>query len=72
MAATVPSGSGNDVIIIPEADEGVIDVVELPNADVTEIAVNSPVKGSGAERREGRRDCRYNLKQAKLSNEAPW
>ena len=73
-ATTVPSGSGNDVIIIPEGvDEGVIDVVELPNADVTEIAVNSPVKGLevGVSGEKDVAIAGTTLKQTKLSNEAP-
>jgi len=73
MATTIPGVPGNDVIIIDESDAGKIDVVELPNGEATEIAVNSPVKnlqlgvsGDNAVAIAGAR-----LKSAKISNEAP-
>ena len=49
MADTIGGGINEDgslqnTIVIDEADLGKIDIVELPNADVTEVAVNSPVK----------------------------
>ena len=49
MADTIGGGTNEDgslqnTIVIDEADLGKIDIVELPNADVTEVAVNSPVK----------------------------
>ena len=49
MAQTIGGGISEDgslqnTIVIDEADLVKIDIVELDNADVTEVAVNSPVK----------------------------
>ena len=73
MASTIESGSGNDVIVVDEADLGKIDVVELPNAEVTEIAVNSAIKGLELGL-SGEKDVAISgasRKEAKISNEAP-
>ena len=73
MASTIESGSGKDIIVVDEADLGKIDVVELPNAEVTEIAVNSAIKGLELGL-SGEKDVAIagaRLKDAKISNEAP-
>lgn len=49
MADTIGGGINEDgslqnTIVIDEADLGKIDIVRLPNADATEVAVNSPIK----------------------------
>ena len=49
MADTIGGGINEDgslqnTIVIDEADSGKIDIVRLPNAEVTEIAVNEPIK----------------------------
>ena len=73
MASTIESGSGKDIIVVDEADLGKIDVVELPNAEVTEIAINSAIKGLELGL-SGEKDVAIagaRLKDAKISNEAP-
>ena len=50
MADTIGGGINEDgslqnTLVIDEADAGKIDIVQLTNAGVTEIAVNSPIKG---------------------------
>jgi len=73
MASTIESGSGKDIIVVDEADLGKIDVVDLPNAEVTEIAVNSAIKGLELGL-SGEKDVAIagaRLKDAKISNEAP-
>ena len=73
MASTIESGSGKDIIVVDEADLGKIDVVELPNAEVTEIAVNSAIKGLELGL-SGEKDVEIagaRLKDTKISNEAP-
>ena len=73
MASTIESGSGKDIIVVDEADLGKIDVVELPNAEVTEIVVNSAIKGLELGL-SGEKDVAIagaRLKDAKFSNEAP-
>mgnify|MGYP001353553334 CR=1 FL=1 len=49
MADTIGGGINEDgslqnTIVIDEADSGKIDIVRLENAQVTEVAVNSPIK----------------------------
>ena len=73
MATTIQGVPGDDVIIIDESDAGKIDVVELPNADATEIAVNSPITGLELGL-SGEKDVEIagaRLKDSKISNEAP-
>ena len=73
MASTISGVPGNDVIIVDESDAGKIDVVELPNADATEIAINSPINGLELGL-SGEKDVAIagaRLKNAKFSNEAP-
>ena len=73
MASTISGVPGNDVIIVDESDAGKIDVVELPNADATEIAINSAIKGLELGL-SGEKDVAIagaRLKDAKISNEAP-
>ena len=50
MASTIGGGINEDgslqnTLVIDEADLGKIDIVQLTNAGVTEVAVNAPVKG---------------------------
>ena len=73
MASTISGVPGNDVIIVDESDAGKIDVVELPNADATEIAINSPINGLELGL-SGEKDVAIagaRLKNATFSNEAP-
>ena len=49
MADTIGGGINEDgslqnTIVIDEADLGKIDIVRLENAQVTEVAVNAPIK----------------------------
>ena len=73
MATTISGVPGDDVIIVDESDAGKIDVVELPNADATEIAINSAIKGLELGL-SGEKDVAIagaRLKDSKISNEAP-
>ena len=72
-ASTIESGSGKDIIVVDEADLGKINVVEPPNTGVTEIDVNSAIKGFELGL-SGTKDVSIvgaRLKEAKISNEVP-